>query len=53
MPGPQARPLQHVKAHGALYNMAAKDPALADAIAAGIKAAAPGPLSWPWPAPRW
>lgn len=35
------QPLQHVKAHGALYNMAAKDPALAEAIAAGIKAAAP------------
>lgn len=33
--------LQHVKAHGALYNMAAKDPALAEAIAAGVKAAAP------------
>lgn len=28
--------LSHVKPHGALYNMAARDPALADAIAAGI-----------------
>ena len=30
--------LQHVKPHGALYNMAAKDPALAKAIAEGIAA---------------
>lgn len=29
--------LHHVKAHGALYNMAAKDPALADAIAAAVR----------------
>lgn len=29
-------PLQHVKAHGALYNMAAKDEKMADAIAKGI-----------------
>ncbi len=28
--------LTHVKPHGALYNMAAGDPALADAVAAGI-----------------
>ncbi len=28
--------LSHVKPHGALYNMAARDPALAEAIAAGI-----------------
>lgn len=35
-------PLHHVKPHGALYNMAAKDPALADAIAAAVQAAAPG-----------
>lgn len=28
--------LQHVKPHGALYNMAAKDPKLADAICEGI-----------------
>jgi len=30
--------LQHVKAHGALYNMAVKDRALADAIAAAVLA---------------
>lgn len=30
--------LQHVKPHGALYNMAAKDPALAEAICKGIQA---------------
>jgi UPF0271 protein len=30
-------PLVHVKPHGALYNMAAKDPALSQAIACGIK----------------
>lgn len=30
--------LQHVKPHGALYNMAAKDPALARAICEGIQA---------------
>ena len=29
--------LHHVKAHGALYNMAAKDDALADAIAGAVK----------------
>jgi UPF0271 protein len=29
--------LNHVKAHGALYNMAAKDPALADAIARAVR----------------
>lgn len=29
--------LNHVKAHGALYNMAAKDRALADAIAAAVR----------------
>jgi UPF0271 protein len=33
--------LQHVKAHGALYNMAARDRALADAIARAIKAVDP------------
>ena len=32
----EALPLQHVKAHGALYNMAARDRALADAIARAI-----------------
>ena len=31
-------PLRHVKAHGALYNMAARDRSLADAIARAIKA---------------
>ncbi|MCC8049410.1 MAG: 5-oxoprolinase subunit PxpA [Clostridiales bacterium] len=30
--------LQHVKPHGALYNMAVKDPNIADAICAGIAA---------------
>ena len=30
--------LQHVKAHGALYNMAARDPALSDAIARAVAA---------------
>ncbi|SMP53605.1 LamB/YcsF family protein [Anoxynatronum buryatiense] len=34
----QGTRLQHVKAHGALYNMAAKDPQLADAIAAAVEA---------------
>ena len=29
--------LDHVKAHGALYNMAAKDPTLADAIARAVR----------------
>ena len=32
--------LQHVKPHGALYNMAARDRALADAVARGVAAAA-------------
>ncbi len=31
--------LRHVKAHGALYNMAAKDPTLADAIARAVQKA--------------
>ena len=31
--------LRHVKAHGALYNMASKDPVLADAIARAVKKA--------------
>jgi UPF0271 protein len=31
-------PLRHVKAHGALYNMAARERRLADAVAAAIKA---------------
>lgn len=30
--------LRHVKAHGALYNMAARDRALADALAKGVRA---------------
>lgn len=33
--------LRHVKAHGALYNMAAKDEKLAQAIAEGVKAVNP------------
>ena len=33
--------LAHVKAHGALYNMAARDRALADAIAAAVRAVDP------------
>jgi UPF0271 protein len=33
--------VRHVKAHGALYNMAARDPALADAIAAAARAINP------------
>ncbi|MEN1761340.1 5-oxoprolinase subunit PxpA [Anoxynatronum sibiricum] len=37
----QGTRLQHVKAHGALYNMAAKDPLLADAIAAAVEAVDP------------
>lgn len=35
-------PLHHVKPHGALYNMAAKDRALADAICRAVAGAAPG-----------
>ena len=34
-------PLSHVKLHGALYNQAAKDPALASAICQAIRAADP------------
>jgi UPF0271 protein len=34
--------LNHVKAHGALYNMAARDRPLADAIAQAVKDVAPG-----------
>jgi UPF0271 protein len=34
-------PIRHVKAHGALYNMAARERRLADAIAAAIKACDP------------
>jgi UPF0271 protein len=35
-------PLQHVKPHGALYNAAARDRALADAIALAVKSVDPG-----------
>jgi UPF0271 protein len=34
--------LQHVKPHGALFNMAARDPALADAVARAAKTIDPG-----------
>ena len=34
-------PLRHVKVHGALYNMAVKDRALADAIAAAVRSVDP------------
>jgi len=34
-------PLRHVKPHGALYNAAARDPRLADAIATAVKAIDP------------
>ena len=34
--------MHHVKPHGALYNMAGKDRALADAICAAVKESAPG-----------
>jgi 5-oxoprolinase (ATP-hydrolysing) subunit A len=37
----ESAPLRHVKAHGALYNMAARDRRLADAIARAIKAVDP------------
>ena len=37
----EGAPLQHVKAHGALYNMAAREPALAGAIARAIAACGP------------
>ncbi|MDO8679269.1 MAG: 5-oxoprolinase subunit PxpA [Acidobacteriota bacterium] len=36
MAATQGVPLQHVKAHGALYNMACRDRALADAIARAV-----------------
>ena len=35
-------PLHHVKPHGALYNMAARDRALADAICRAVQKTAPG-----------
>jgi UPF0271 protein len=34
--------LHHVKPHGALYNQAARDPSLADAVAAAVRAVDPG-----------
>ena len=37
-------PLHHVKPHGALYNMAARDPVLAAAICRAVQAAAPGAM---------
>jgi len=37
----QGARLRHVKPHGALYNQAAADPDLADAVAQGVRAAAP------------
>ncbi|MFQ1062653.1 LamB/YcsF family protein [Bordetella trematum] len=38
----QGARLHHVKAHGALYNMAARDPALARAICAAVRDVDPG-----------
>lgn len=37
-------PLHHVKPHGALYNMAAKDRPLADALCRAVQKAAPGAI---------
>ena len=37
-----SRPLAHVKPHGALYNRAARDPILAEAIAAAVRDLGPG-----------
>ena len=34
-------PLRHVKPHGGLYNLAARDPAVAQAVAAAVRAADP------------
>jgi UPF0271 protein len=42
--------LRHVKAHGALYNMAARDRALADAIARAVRAFDPSLLLFVLPA---
>jgi len=42
--------LQHVKAHGALYNMAARDPRLAAAIARAIRACDPSLIMFGLPA---
>ena len=38
----EGQSISHVKPHGAMYNMAAKDPALADAIAEAVQDCAPG-----------
>lgn len=46
-------PLHHVKPHGALYNMAARDPVLAAAICRAVQAAAPGAVLLRSPAARW
>lgn len=46
-------PLHHVKPHGALYNMAARDPVLAAAICRAVQAAAPGAVLLGSPAARW
>ena len=45
-------PLHHVKPHGALYNMAAKDLELAAAICRAVKAAPPRPCCWRFRAVR-
>lgn len=46
-------PLHHVKPHGALYNMAAKDPALAEAICrARARLRPPVRCCWPCPAAK-
>jgi UPF0271 protein len=42
--------LRHVKVHGALYNMAVKDRALADAIAAAVRAVDPSLILFALPA---
>lgn len=42
--GAEGARLRHVKAHGALYNMAARDRALADAIARAVETFDPGLL---------
>ena len=44
--------LNHVKAHGALYNMAAQGPRLADAIARAVRDVDPAWCSSAWPAAR-
>lgn len=40
--------LRHVKPHGMLYNQAAKDPALADAIARAVRDCNPQLIWWGW-----